>query len=155
MTMGSVAAAMTSVTGMSLAGAQWERGSWQSGREEGERFRIRQVLGDATMQAPAHMQASPLDFIYFLNASTAFLAVQGNSPHSRKPYFSGTRHGMKRYKSLQGSQLVLLAPSRATVQAPEQMQLVLLIPWQVQQPQEVRLEIMEALNSAVTFPGTP
>ena len=40
------------------------------------------------------------------------------------------------------------------VQALKQMQLVLLIPWHVQGPQEVRPEITAALNSAVTFPGT-
>lgn len=49
---------------------------------------------------------------------------------------------------------MLLALSRVTVQAPEQMQLVLLILWHVQGPQEARPEIIAALNSVVTFPGT-
>lgn len=61
---------------------------------------------------------------------------------------------MKRCTSLQGSQLVLLALSRVTFQAPKHRQPVPLIPWHIQRSQEVRAEIIVAMNSSVTFPGT-
>ena len=156
MTVGS-AAAGTLVTGQSQLGVKQEpseRGSWQCGSAEGESVRVRQVLGHDPTPAPAHMQPSPLDLICFLNASTAFPAGHSNSPHCRKSYSSGTCRGTKRQNSLQGGQLALLSPSRVAAQAPEQMRLVLLIPWRVQWPQEVRPEITAALNSSATFPGT-
>lgn len=96
-TTGSDAAAVTLVTGMGLAG--WPSGSspCQSSKEEGGRFRVREVSEHTTLQAPAPTQTSPLDLICFLNATTAFSAAHGNSPYSRKFCSSEICHGMKRH----------------------------------------------------------
>ena len=89
-TMGPDAVAVALVAGMNPA-------AWPSGR--GPVSPAKKKAGDSGLggywDTAAPMEASPLDLICFLNASTAFSTAHSHSPHSKKFYPSGTGHGMK------------------------------------------------------------